>query len=69
MLTVNVRMNASEKIDIQILDMTGKRLYISTDKASGLYIHSIPVRDLSSGLYFVKLQVGDKTYERKFVKQ
>jgi hypothetical protein len=64
---LNVLFHFNGNYNLQVLDVTGKQVYTNGGVASEGQIHTINVKSLHSGLYFVKIISGDKAITRKVV--
>ncbi len=62
----------SEQVDISLYDISGKLLwmkeYIETSPGKNFY-QIDHLQELAQGLYFVNIQVGEKRYSKKIIKQ
>lgn len=62
----------SEQVDISVYDMSGKLLWLkeNLETTAGKNFYQIDqLNDLAQGLYFVNIQVGEKRYSKKIIKQ
>lgn len=60
-LNVQISLKSSAKVQIQVMDLTGKLvLSESTNKSSGIHTESLDASSLSNGLYIVSLSVDGK---------
>jgi len=62
----------SEQVDISVYDMSGKLLWLkeNLETTAGKNFYQIDqLNELAQGLYFVNIQVGDKRYSKKIIKQ
>jgi hypothetical protein len=64
---LNVLFHFNGNYDLQVLDVTGKQVYTNGGVANEGQIHTINVKSLHAGLYFVKVISGDKAITRKVV--
>src|SRR5690606_20511898 len=70
-LTINYNLNHGKKMIIDILDITGRLILPVSNDFSPAGIHSVNanVTGLSPGIYFVRLQVGNRQIVRRFAVQ
>ncbi len=66
---INFRIKAAERVDIVLTDVVGKnvRTVAGGDLNAGEHNYPIPTSDLSSGIYVVRLQVGDRSYAKQLI--
>jgi CubicO group peptidase (beta-lactamase class C family) len=65
--TISYELNESSRVRLTVLDAIGRELDILVDEhhASGTYSVQFSAQDLASGIYFYRLDVGDRTTLRK----
>jgi hypothetical protein len=65
-----IRYKSEETLTLNILNTKGENLYeASLTKPAGMHIISIPVLQLQSGIYFLSIRKGKKSYGiKKFLK-
>ena len=69
-LTVSLSTTADEKADFIITDMLGKTLTQWEGKAeNGVYENEISIENLSQGVYFLSVKIGERVMTQKFVKE
>lgn len=64
---IEFSLSQNSNVNIELYNNIGKRVY-SNKKGflnSGTYNHSLELNDLSSGIYFVKMQIGEKVFTSK----
>ena len=65
-----LNIQATEEITkVNIFSMSGIRMKQINEKIPAGSTHSISVSDLSKGIYFIQIQVGNKMYGTKFIKK
>ena len=59
----------TEAVSINVYNSVGKLVYTINNKEYSAGTHSIKIdgRELNSGMYFINLTIGDKTYKQKLV--
>lgn len=62
-------LNRSGKVNISLLDLTGKLIYSNTDVYydAGIHQSSLPVNNLSAGMYVVRLQCSELIKDLKLI--
>lgn len=69
MLYVDLNSMQTEKLNIDIMDLTGKTLLQNQNTIhKGLNTISVPVQDLASGMYLIVFTSDNHTYQSKFLK-
>ena len=69
-LNINVSTLAEEEITFAISDMLGKSLLQWEGKAeNGVYSTEISIENLSQGVYFLSVKIGERIMTQKFVKE
>jgi len=60
-------LSARSDVNIEVYNIIGKKVYNyqKGNTEAGTHNYSIDVHDMNSGIYFVKVQIGDKVYTRK----
>lgn len=70
-LDINFSLRNDGNVEWGIWDVTGKTLSSKSeneDLISGTYSKQIDVKNLRSGLYILKFRIGNKIYNKKFIK-
>jgi hypothetical protein len=64
---ISFTMNSTEKVELNLYDVTGKIVYSSNpgELSAGSHIIKIDAQDLRQGIYFVSLKIGDKLLSKK----
>ena len=67
--TITYRLPENSKIELSVYNLFGKKLRILMDKRQSAGEHSIQFEsgDFSSGIYFIKIRVGNIEVTRKMV--
>ncbi len=69
-LTVEIDNLIETKIEIEIINILGEKIYAqSFNNHSSTFQNQIDINDFSNGIYFVQLINGDKKYVGKIIKQ
>lgn len=68
-LNVNMEVNATTIVTIQVLDITGKIHFSKTETISGSVSKSLDLASLSKGVYFINLITNEGTIVSKVVKE
>ena len=69
LLNVNISLNKSENVKVEIFDYTGKIIY--TKKViinNGTNNYKLNVKDLNNGVYLVKITSQNLNYSERFIK-
>ena len=69
-ITIELNVKQTTEMQVNLLDVHGKEV-MSTQRtlSSGKNLQTLDVEDLSSGIYFVQLQVGEQVLRKKMVKE
>jgi hypothetical protein len=59
----------AEKLNVSIIDLTGRVIFESTEEARGDYKKNIDLSAFAKGVYYLRLQAGSSTDTRKLVIQ
>ena len=67
--TISYAINQSVKVDLAVYNTTGQKVdqLVNDIQSSGYYSVKWDGEDFSSGLYFVRMQVGSKVYNQKLL--
>ena len=65
-LSVIFQEETALKRTVSVIDLTGKRVITKNGNGTGI---NIPTNSLIQGMYFVRIQEGDKTYVQKVIKK
>ncbi len=63
---IDLNLDQPENISIEIYNLVGKKVF-QTSRSLGQGNHQLKIspEDVDSGIYFVKIKIGDKTYTKK----
>jgi hypothetical protein len=67
--TIDLKLNSSADLEIQIINSLGQIMKSYNYGNSSVHQISLNLQDESAGMYFVKLNFGNETIIRKVVKQ
>ncbi|HNQ13018.1 MAG TPA: Omp28-related outer membrane protein [Bacteroidia bacterium] len=66
--TINLDLNKSDNISIQIVDMTGKVVYSNMDELNaGKYARNISVTDFANGIYNIVIKSSNESVSKKLI--
>lgn len=65
--TVSFNSNSTKKINVEVYDIRGRRVYNNEYQNNGYFNENINVSNLQSGVYMVKVQDGDNQLTKKIV--
>ncbi|MFI5264912.1 MAG: T9SS type A sorting domain-containing protein, partial [Candidatus Kapaibacterium sp.] len=66
-VTISFSEELSEPVALSVYDVLGREVY-RNQVAPDLKEFDIPIRDLSEGIYYVRIELNGKTVTEKFVK-
>lgn len=66
---VSFGIDRDAQVSVSVLDLVGKEVkhIITGQHASGEYIYNVNTSDLSSGVYMVRMLVGDRAYTQRLI--
>jgi hypothetical protein len=66
-ITVKYDLELNQSIKLELIDVSGRRVWQYTDYAMGGETRSYVVPNLGKGMYILKVQAGNDSYIRKFL--
>jgi hypothetical protein len=66
---LNVVFDHMGETGIQVIDMTGRTVYSTIHSAGGFTNISLDIAELNPGIFFLKVNAGNKTGVIRFIKQ
>lgn len=61
--------NTTSPVQIEILDLTGKKIIMKVEQNPYQDLVEWDISSITPGMYFIKLQIGEKQYIKKLLKQ
>lgn len=66
---INVVFDLNGQADIEIIDMTGRRVYVTRYNAGGFTNYSLDVSSLNSGVFFIRVSAEGESNVLRFIKE
>jgi hypothetical protein len=68
LLNIDLVFEEQQVIDISIENMIGQSIFAKKLNVIGNHLEVVDLQDYSTGMYIIKLKVGEKVYFEKFIK-
>lgn len=65
--TITFTSNSTNKINVDVFDIRGRKVYSKEYQNIGFFNENIQLRDFQSGIYLVKVQDGEKQITKKII--